>query len=217
MEKRTSGMKCSIFGPSPSSCLLVFFNNCSLSFCFWLSDSNLRLFVSRDGTTALSGIRLGNRWETWLLTFSAFCVTSSQLLSCLLRHSDSVAVCLTLQGVCWRLRTCGDREPLNRDQLQRGFWVLLVFLEPQLVWCCEGKTSSVCTLCEISFSLLVRTPFSCYCGRERLVHKTFLSALWCVYLLLCCNQKVLEGVKISDRPGRCTSDPSLSRQKTIWS
>lgn len=24
-------------------------------------DSNLRLFVSRDGTTALSGIRLGNR------------------------------------------------------------------------------------------------------------------------------------------------------------
>lgn len=25
------------------------------------SDSNLRLFVSRDGTTALSGIQLGNR------------------------------------------------------------------------------------------------------------------------------------------------------------
>lgn len=33
-----------------------------LSFCVWaFPDSNLRLFVSRDGTTALSGIRLGNR------------------------------------------------------------------------------------------------------------------------------------------------------------
>lgn len=34
-----------------------------LTLCFWFSDSNLRLFVSRDGTTALSGIRLGNRWD----------------------------------------------------------------------------------------------------------------------------------------------------------
>lgn len=35
----------------------------SCLFCIWVfPDSNLRLFVSRDGTTALSGIRLGNRW-----------------------------------------------------------------------------------------------------------------------------------------------------------
>lgn len=37
----------------------------TLFLCLRLSDSNLRLFVNRDGTTALSGIRLGNRWETW--------------------------------------------------------------------------------------------------------------------------------------------------------
>lgn len=41
------------------------------------SDSNLRLFVSRDGSTALSGIRLGNRWDRRPTTASSFCPASS--------------------------------------------------------------------------------------------------------------------------------------------
>lgn len=73
---------CTIFGHSCPAviqlCVLSSFIVCALTpsgfrqrlltgfRCLWLSDSNLRLFVSRDGTTALSGIRLGNRWEVWL-------------------------------------------------------------------------------------------------------------------------------------------------------
>lgn len=68
---------------------------CSVCLC---SDSNLRLFVSRDGTTALSGIQLGNRWfntNTLDCACSAAAKTLNVLIKLCIVFSGSLLGCMS--------------------------------------------------------------------------------------------------------------------------
>lgn len=80
----------------------------------------------------------------------------------LLAIANSYSVFGSLQGACWWLRARGDWEPLKRaaGEPARGSargsarpllfsFSFFFFLELQLVWRHERKTSSVCTLREV--------------------------------------------------------------------
>lgn len=116
------------------------------------SDSNLRLFVSRDGTTALSGIRLGNRWAPPPPSSLPVSTLALTLVLPLVTVDPSVpAGCPQADMSLWWSRAI--------KQWPAGELVLLVF-PPSLGWpeAASGETWSICTLREASSSLLVCSP-----------------------------------------------------------
>lgn len=74
------------------------------------SDSNLRLFVSKDGTTALSGTQLANRYTTVHISFTA----SVYSLSCLhLNGCVFVCLCVFSQRNTWCFWASGHWDSLR--------------------------------------------------------------------------------------------------------
>lgn len=169
-------------------------------------DSNLRLFVSRDGTTALSGIQLGNRWsDTHLYNPDQ---THSLMKFNRDTHThvsdDGLSVCLCSQSLCWCVWACGHWKSLDFSDVSvpNLFWRLQES-EPHTIFCLFVSLKSVCSatvaqqkniqeLKWMKVDLLLMSSWTTNmfsisvlstCGRVRLV--CLLPLIFCFCLILC--------------------------------